>query len=325
MHPSDKADGPLTPGLVFEMLQAHQRTAALKAAIDLDLFRAVGDGPGDVASIARHCGASERGTRILCDFLVINGVLVKDERRYRHSATSAAVPRPAVPGVPGLDRAVSGQPGHAGAVRPPGRGRPVRADRAAGRRQRRTREPDLGAVRGNHGAHDGADGRPAWRGGPARPRRPDARAGHRRRPRAVRHRDREAESRGPGDAASTGRPSCAWRSTTPGGPGFTSRYDMLPGSAFEVDFGGPYDVVLLTNFLHHFDQRACIGLLQKVHRGARARRTRRHAGIRAERGPRVAADAGRVRDDHADVDGRRRRLHAERADVDVPSRPDSAA
>jgi len=77
------------PGLVFEMLQAHQRTAALKAAIELDVFRAVGEGPGDVASIARHCAASERGIRILCDFLTINGVLVKEDSRYRHTPTSA--------------------------------------------------------------------------------------------------------------------------------------------------------------------------------------------------------------------------------------------
>jgi 2-polyprenyl-3-methyl-5-hydroxy-6-metoxy-1,4-benzoquinol methylase len=34
--------------------------------------------------------------------------------------------------------------------------------------------------------------------------------------------------------------------------GVQDRYDMLPGDAFEVDFGGPYDAVLLTNFLHHF-------------------------------------------------------------------------
>jgi len=33
MHPGNGAEGPLTPGLVFEMLQAYQRTAALKAAI----------------------------------------------------------------------------------------------------------------------------------------------------------------------------------------------------------------------------------------------------------------------------------------------------
>jgi hypothetical protein len=83
MHPGNSAEGPLTPGLVFEMLLAHQRTAALKAAIDLDVFRAVGEGPGDVASIARHCSASERGIRVLCDFLTIYGVLVKEGRRSR--------------------------------------------------------------------------------------------------------------------------------------------------------------------------------------------------------------------------------------------------
>jgi hypothetical protein len=39
MHPGNKAEDPLTPGLVFEMLEAHQRTAALKAAIDLDALK----------------------------------------------------------------------------------------------------------------------------------------------------------------------------------------------------------------------------------------------------------------------------------------------
>jgi ubiquinone/menaquinone biosynthesis C-methylase UbiE len=48
--------------------------------------------------------------------------------------------------------------------------------------------------------------------------------------------------------------------------GVQDRYDMLSGSAFEVAFGGPYDVVLLTNFLHHFDPETCVGLLKKVHR-----------------------------------------------------------
>jgi len=46
--------------------------------------------------------------------------------------------------------------------------------------------------------------------------------------------------------------------------GVKDRYDMLPGSAFEVDFKGPYDAVLLTNFLHHFDKPTNVGLLKKV-------------------------------------------------------------
>src|SRR5580692_4587773 len=87
MQPGSEA--PLDPRIVFDMVNAHQKTAALKAAIDLDLFRAVGEGPGDVASIARHCSASERGMRILCDFLTINGVLLKEEGRYRLTPSSA--------------------------------------------------------------------------------------------------------------------------------------------------------------------------------------------------------------------------------------------
>ena len=46
--------------------------------------------------------------------------------------------------------------------------------------------------------------------------------------------------------------------------GVHDRYNMLPGSAFEVDFGGPYDAVLLTNFLHHFDPPTNVTLLKKV-------------------------------------------------------------
>src|SRR5580693_5756104 len=87
----------LNPGLVFDMLQAHQRTAALKTAIELDVFRAVGEGPGDVASIARQCSASERGIRILCDFLTINGVLAKEDGHYRHTPMSAAFLDPRSP------------------------------------------------------------------------------------------------------------------------------------------------------------------------------------------------------------------------------------
>ena len=90
MQAGNPAEAPLNPGIVFDMVQSHQRTAALNAAIQLDVFRAVGQGPGDAASIARHCSASERGIRILCDFLVINGVLAKDDGHYKHTPTSAA-------------------------------------------------------------------------------------------------------------------------------------------------------------------------------------------------------------------------------------------
>jgi 2-polyprenyl-3-methyl-5-hydroxy-6-metoxy-1,4-benzoquinol methylase len=43
------------------------------------------------------------------------------------------------------------------------------------------------------------------------------------------------------------------------------RYTLNPGSAFDVAWGGPYDVVLLTNFLHHFDVPTCEQLATKAY------------------------------------------------------------
>ena len=51
--------------------------------------------------------------------------------------------------------------------------------------------------------------------------------------------------------------------------GVADRYDTIGGSVFEVDLGGGHDVVLLPNFLHHFDAPTCEKLLRKV-RGALA-------------------------------------------------------
>ena len=47
--------------------------------------------------------------------------------------------------------------------------------------------------------------------------------------------------------------------------GITDRFHTLPGSAFEVDLGDGYDIVLLPNFLHHFDVATCEAFLKKVH------------------------------------------------------------
>jgi len=47
--------------------------------------------------------------------------------------------------------------------------------------------------------------------------------------------------------------------------GLADCHQLIPGSAFDVDWGGPYDVVLLTNFLHHFDAPTCELLAKKAH------------------------------------------------------------
>jgi SAM-dependent methyltransferase len=47
--------------------------------------------------------------------------------------------------------------------------------------------------------------------------------------------------------------------------GVADRFRTIPGSAFDVDFGAGYDLVLLPNFLHHFSAKVNEGLLKKVH------------------------------------------------------------
>jgi 2-polyprenyl-3-methyl-5-hydroxy-6-metoxy-1,4-benzoquinol methylase len=46
--------------------------------------------------------------------------------------------------------------------------------------------------------------------------------------------------------------------------GITDRFRKIPGDAFRVDLGRDYDIVLLTNFLHHFDPPTCESFLRKV-------------------------------------------------------------
>jgi hypothetical protein len=67
---------------VFEIFTGFQRTGALKAAIDLDLFTHVGGGADTVPALAARVHASERGVRILCDYLVTTRMLAKSDGRY---------------------------------------------------------------------------------------------------------------------------------------------------------------------------------------------------------------------------------------------------
>src|SRR6266571_7055713 len=78
-----------SPELFFETLNAYQRTQCLKGAIELDLFTAIAEGANTAPALARRCAASERGIRILCDYLVVIGFLTKDENSYGLTADSA--------------------------------------------------------------------------------------------------------------------------------------------------------------------------------------------------------------------------------------------
>ncbi|MDE3150161.1 MAG: methyltransferase domain-containing protein [Acidobacteriota bacterium] len=268
MHPGNHADGPLTPAVVFEMLQAHQRTAALKAAIDLDVFRAVGEGPGDVASIARHCSASERGIRILCDFLTINGVLAKEDGHYRHTPASAAFLDPRSPScLASIAQFLANPAMHEPYIRLadivrsgrtilPGDGS-VEPENPIWVQFAETMAPMMAPMAAPLGAVvlDGHNG-------PMRVL--DIAAGHGLFGIEIAKQNPRAQVTGLDWA-----PVLRVALDNARKAGVHDRYDMLPGSAFEVDFGGPYDAVLLTNFLHHFDQPTCVTLLKKVHAALR--------------------------------------------------------
>src|SRR5688572_9938246 len=78
-----------SPELFFDTLNAYQRTAALKAALQFDLFSKISSEGGTSVDLARACNASERGMRILCDCLVVIGFLTKSAARYGLTADSA--------------------------------------------------------------------------------------------------------------------------------------------------------------------------------------------------------------------------------------------
>lgn len=46
--------------------------------------------------------------------------------------------------------------------------------------------------------------------------------------------------------------------------GVADRHHLKPGSAFDVEFDNDYDLVLVTNFLHHFDAETCTKFMAKV-------------------------------------------------------------
>src|SRR5262245_8522424 len=71
-----------SPEHFFQTINAFHQTGAIKAAIELDLFTAIGDGAATAAEIAKNVGASERGIRILCDFLTVIGFLAKSGNSY---------------------------------------------------------------------------------------------------------------------------------------------------------------------------------------------------------------------------------------------------
>jgi SAM-dependent methyltransferase len=257
-----------SPALIFELLNAHHRTAALQAAIQLDLFRALGEGPADVSTLAERCSASPRGTRILCDYLTTMGLLEKENDIYRHSPTSAAFLDPRSPAcIASISRFL---------------GLPEMRDADAHLvdivRNGRTHLPGEGSVDPDNPiwvefAHSmapmmapsaGPLGEMALHGltGPVRVL--DIAAGHGLFGIAAAKYNPEAQVTAVDWAAVLEVAKANAQKA-----GVADRLHLLPGSAFDVDYGGPYDVALITNFLHHFNPATNVALLKKIHASLR--------------------------------------------------------
>jgi SAM-dependent methyltransferase len=258
----------VTPEPIFDALNAFLLTAAMKSAIEIDLFTGIAEGKVTPAALAQHCQAAERGVRILCDYLTVQGFLTKNEGRYGLSPTAATF----------LDRH---SPAYLGTI-----SRFLSSDDTLDRFK------DFTSVVRNGGALFHPDGvvapeDPMWVEF-ARSMAPlfvvaadklaglvgadegkkwkvlDIAAGHGLYGLAIARHNPNAEVFAVDWAAvlEVARENAQKF-------GVDGRFHPLPGSAFDVEFGEGYDVVLVTNFAHHFDPATIEKLARKVHAALR--------------------------------------------------------
>jgi ubiquinone/menaquinone biosynthesis C-methylase UbiE len=253
---------PPSPQLFFETANAFQKTEALRAAIELELFTAIGEGKQTPEDLAARCKASVRGIRILCDFLVVNGFLTKEAKRYSLTRDSAVF----------LDRRSPAYLG--GALRFLNMPRTMETYKHLTEIVRKG-----GTVNEQHSL---TPENPMWvefaRGMAPMMTMPaellakmlKAEEGHKWKVLSL------AVGHGLYDiAVARHNPNAEvwavdWANVlevareNAAKAGVAERYHTIPGSAFDVEYGQGYDLALVVNFLHHFDPTACEGLLRKV-------------------------------------------------------------
>src|SRR5258708_12197377 len=78
-----------SPERIFGVLNAFQSSAALKTAIELDVFTVIADGAHRADWIVQRVNAAERGVRMLCDYLTIHEFLTKSDGSYALAPESA--------------------------------------------------------------------------------------------------------------------------------------------------------------------------------------------------------------------------------------------
>jgi len=253
----------VSPELFFQTTNAFQRSAALKAAIELEVFTKIGTG-ATAAELAARCEAAERGIRILCDHLVIAGFLLKEGNLYKCTPDSAFFLNKKSPAYIGGAVDFMNSP-----VMRTGFDLLTDAVRKGG-----TAIPDGGSIAPEH---------PMWLTF-AKSMAPLTTMPAQQMVQLANY-PADAPIRILDIAAGHGMFGIVFAKHFPNAQvyavdwpnvlelaktnaaqiGVADRYHTIPGSAFEVEFGMDYDVALVTNFLHHFDPHTCIQLLKRVH------------------------------------------------------------
>jgi 2-polyprenyl-3-methyl-5-hydroxy-6-metoxy-1,4-benzoquinol methylase len=249
------------PGVIFDTLNAYQRSAALKTAIELDVFTEIARGNRNADAIAKAVRASTRGVRILCDYLVVCGFLSKDGGQYFPTVDSGMF----------LDR---NSPAYFGSVASfmldPRLIAPF-LNLSDVVRAGRTTLPDEGTVSRDN---------PIWVAfakqmtpmifpsaveiaglvaGDGDLRVLDIAAGHGLFGITIAQQNSKAR------ITALDWPNVLAVATENAEKfGVASRHRTLAGDAFEAEYEGPYDLILVTNFFHHFDPPACERLMRKI-------------------------------------------------------------
>ena len=253
-----------SPQLFFQTINAYQRTEALKAAIELEVFTAAGEGNTTVSELAKRCETSERGMRILCDYLCIIGFLSKDGTNYGLTQDSAVFLDKRSPAYLGgatefisTEKLTDNFKNFAEVVRKGGSldadGGTVAPDNPIWVKFARAMAPMIAmpAQLMAKLVDPAAD---------QKLKILDIAAGHGFFGIAFATNNKQAEI-----VALDWTKVLEVAKENARHAGVADRYSTIEGSAFDVEYGSGYDLVLLTNFLHHFDPPTCETLLRKVH------------------------------------------------------------
>jgi hypothetical protein len=255
----------LTPERIFNTLNAHEQTAALLTAIELDIFTAIGAGANSAAAIAEKTGTAEKGARVLCDFMTVHGFLTKDQGKYALTQESAFF----------LDRkspaCVASMGGFLG------------SEQTRARVQCLTAAVRKGGSVWSEGGDNTKPNDEFWVAF-ARSMAPLAVPSshfiaaliHAEEGQPCKVLDIASGHGMYGITIATKNPKAEivaldWPNVLSVAQenarkfGVADRCSVRAGSAFEVEMGSDYDYILLTNIFHHFDVPACEKLMRRVH------------------------------------------------------------